>query len=173
MKRVLSIFVLAALGSFQGIAEEPECADVNGSFRGLCTMAEKPNKNRVIDLQYDIVQTGCKKIDIKTTVFPDELSVFHPIDMTKGMVHTDGTDNVKIYTAGTFRGVGFGASVIFAQSDGDVAVVLTGFEKQVREDGPILLVDETDLGTRMTCVMRPAAPTTKTKLVKTLPYKAR
>ena len=171
MKSILGVLISVLAFSFQTRAEEPECADVNGSYRGLCVMYAKPDKTYVIDLQYDINQKDCKHIDIKTTVFPEELSVFHPIDMSKGMVQTDGDETVKIYTGGTYRGIGFGASYIYIQDDGDLTTVLTGFEKQVREDGPILLVDETDLGTRMSCAMKPAEPTLRTKLVKKLNYK--
>lgn len=143
------IFTILTLFTIQAGAE---CPDLSGSFRGLCTSTESDGKVHQYDLQYDITQTKCERIEIKVIAYPDQWYVMEIYDLVQGLVQFDGDENIKIMSGGHFLDDSFAGTLIYHNVDeGSVDTVYNQYRKVSKNSISHLLLDQTSHGARMIC----------------------
>lgn len=129
-----------------------ECPDLSGSYRGICTSTEHDGKVHQYDLQYDITQAKCERIEIKVLAYPDQLYVMEVYDMVQGLVQFDGDENIKIMSGGHFLDDSFAGTLIYHNVDeGSVDTVYNQYKRVSKNSIPHLLLDQTSHGARMSC----------------------
>lgn len=129
-----------------------DCPNLNGSYRGICTSTESDGRVHQYDLQYDVTQTKCERIEIKVLAYPDQLYVMEIYDMVQGLVQFDGDENIKILSGGHFLDDSFAGTLIYHNLDeGSVDTVYNQYKKVWKNSVSHLLLDQTSHGARMSC----------------------
>lgn len=132
-----------------------QCPDLSGSFRGLCHEERKDGKKFQYDMQYDVLQNKCDKIEIKITTYPDEWSVMEIYDLTKELTQFDGGDNVQIISGGKFDDDSFAGTVLYVNTDEHtVDTNYNQYQKISKGGESYLKLDQTGHGVRMSCEMK-------------------
>lgn len=144
------ISLLVSLLSTMALAQD--CPNLSGSYRGFCHETRHDGSQYKYDMQYDVVATECKALDITVTSYPAEWSIKEVYDLEKGLIQFDGGDYTKVMSGGNYNETAFLGTLLYVHVSGTVDTVLNQYRKS--SDGKFL-IDQTGFEVKMTCELDP------------------